>query len=264
MLSQEMTAALNKQLNTELYSAHLYLSMSSYASSIGLKGAANWFMIQYQEEMVHFMKFYTYINSQGKHVALGPLDAPPNEFPSLLAMFEETLKHEMFITRCINELTECALKEKNMQPRSFSMVCDRAGGGGGERPGIIGKLKLIGDNGYGILMLDNELGARVFTPPSPLRINAEVVLPGTGCALRVPYRHRSRVYESQVLRAQQGVSKVYKKLTSTFPKLDVKIKDCIKKCGPCHKTPFAVVDGKTVCGIDAEDLYTKIIKNLAL
>jgi len=62
----------------------------------------------------------------------------------------------------------------------------------------------------------------------------------------------------------KGMSKVYKKLTSTFPKLDVKIKDCIKKCGPCHKTPFAVVDGKTVCGLDAEDLYTKIIKNLAL
>jgi len=167
MLSQEMTAALNKQLNTELYSAHLYLSMSSYASSIGLKGAANWFMIQYQEEMVHFMKFYTYINSQGEHVALGPLDAPPNEFPSLLAMFEETLKHEMFITRCINELTECALKGKDHATQIFLQwfVTEQVEEEENDRE-IIGKLKLIGDNGYGILMLDNELGARVFTPPA--------------------------------------------------------------------------------------------------
>jgi uncharacterized protein YuzB (UPF0349 family) len=60
----------------------------------------------------------------------------------------------------------------------------------------------------------------------------------------------------------KGKTKVYKKLKENFPKLNVKITDCIKKCGPCHKVPFATVDGKTVCGIDGDDLYRKIVDEL--
>lgn len=166
MLSKKMTAALNKHLNTELYSAHLYLSMSSYANAAGLKGAANWFMVQYQEEMLHFMKFYNYINSQGEQAKLGTIDAPPSEFTTLLAMFEQTLKHEMFITTCINELTELAVKEKDHATQIFLQwfVTEQVEEEENDRE-IIGKLKLIGDNGYGLLMLDSDLGTRVFTPP---------------------------------------------------------------------------------------------------
>ncbi|BDV42362.1 ferritin [Geotalea uraniireducens] len=167
MLSKKMSSALNKHLNIELYSAQLYLSMSSYANSIGLKGAANWFMVQYQEEMVHFMKFYMYLNSQGECVSLGPVEAPPNNFPSLLGMFEATLKHETFITSCINELSELAVKEKDHASRIFLQwfVTEQIEEEENDRE-IIGKLKLVGDNGYGLLLLDNELGTRVFTPPA--------------------------------------------------------------------------------------------------
>jgi ferritin len=166
MLNTEMAAALNKHMNTELYSAHLYLSMSSCANSMGLKGAANWFMVQYQEEMVHFMKFYQYINSQGEQVRLGPLDAPPAEFASLLQMFEKTLEHEMFITRCINDLTELAVRQKDHATQIFLQwfVTEQIEEEENDRE-IIGKLKLVGDNGYGLLMIDNELGARVFAAP---------------------------------------------------------------------------------------------------
>lgn len=166
MLNTEMAAALNKHLNIELYSAQLYLSMSSYANSIGLKGAATWFMVQYQEEMLHFMKFYQYINSQGEHVTLGPIDAPPAEFASLLQMFEKTLEHEMFITRCINDLAELAVRQKDHATQIFLQwfVTEQIEEEENDRE-IIGKLKLVGDNGYGLLMIDNELGARVFTAP---------------------------------------------------------------------------------------------------
>ncbi|WP_298271331.1 ferritin [Geobacter sp.] len=166
MLSTEMAAALNRHLNTELYSAQLYLSMSSYANFLGLKGAANWFMVQYQEEMVHFTKFYDYINSQGEHVRLGPLDAPPSEFVSLLAMFQKTLEHETYITKCINELTELAVKGKDHATQIFLQwfITEQIEEEENDRE-IIGKLKLVGDNGYGLLMIDNELGTRVFTPP---------------------------------------------------------------------------------------------------
>jgi ferritin len=77
MISKKMVQALNKQVNNEIYSAYLYLSMSSYTNFIGLKGAANWFMVQYQEEMFHAMKMYDYVNSQGNHAQLAAISAPP-------------------------------------------------------------------------------------------------------------------------------------------------------------------------------------------
>lgn len=166
MLTEKLCQALNNQLNNELYSAYLYLSMSSYAASIGLKGSANWFMVQYQEEMVHAMKFYNYINSRGEHVKLQAIAAPPSEFNSLLDMFEQTLKHELSITASINELTDLALSEKDHATNIFLQwfVTEQIEEEENDRD-IIGKLKLIGDNGQGLLMLDNELAARVFVPP---------------------------------------------------------------------------------------------------
>lgn len=167
MIDKTMTAALNKHLNTELYSAHLYLSMSSYANFLGLKGSANWFNVQYQEEMVHFMKFYNYINSQGEHVQFGPQKAAPFQFKSLLEMFEQTFTHEQFITKCINELMDLAVKQKDHATQIFLQwfVTEQIEEEENDRE-IIGKLKLIGDNGQGLLMLDNELAARVFIPPA--------------------------------------------------------------------------------------------------
>lgn len=167
MLSKKMYAALNKHMNTELYSAYLYLNMSAAANAMGFKGAAIWFDVQYQEEMVHFRKFYDYINSQGEQAVIGQMAAPGSKFKSFLQMFEETLKHEQFITRCINELTELATVEKDHASRIFLQwfVTEQVEEEENDRE-IIGKLKLIGDNGYGMLMLDNELGTRVFTPPA--------------------------------------------------------------------------------------------------
>ncbi len=166
MISNQMSISLNAHMNLELQSAHLYLSMSSFANTLGLKGSANWFMVQYHEEMVHFMKFYGYINSQGEHVRLGPLAASPSEFASFLDLFEKTLAHEQTITGCINGLMDLASEEKDHATRIFLQwfVTEQIEEEENDRE-IIAKLKLIGDNGQGLIMLDNELGARVFTPP---------------------------------------------------------------------------------------------------
>ncbi len=167
MISKKMIQALNKQLNNELFSAYLYLSMSSYANSVGLKGAANWFMVQYQEEMVHFMKFFDYINSQGINVELAAMDAPPGKFGSLLSMYEQALKHEQFITASINEWMELAVKEKDHATQIFlqwfvtEQVEEEASAGD-----VIARLKMAGETGAGLLMVDGELAARVFTPPA--------------------------------------------------------------------------------------------------
>lgn len=168
MLSKEMVQALNKQLNNEIYSAYLYLSMSSFTTFIGLKGAANWFMVQYQEEMTHAMKFYDYINSQGEHAQLDAIAAPPAEFGTLLSMFEQTLKHEQFITRCINDLMDQAVQEKDHATQIFLQwfVTEQIEEEGNDND-IIAKLRLVGDSAHGLMMVDRDLAARVFTPPAP-------------------------------------------------------------------------------------------------
>ena len=166
MLSEKMVEALNNQVNREIYSAYLYMSMSAYSTYVGLKGFANWFMVQYQEEMVHAMKIYDYINSQSSKIKLQAIEEPASEFDSPLDMFEKTLKHEQFITGCINEVVDLAIEEKDHATNIFMQwyVTEQIEEEGNDNE-IISKLKLIGDDGNGLLRLDNELGIRVFKPP---------------------------------------------------------------------------------------------------
>lgn len=167
MLSNKMEAALNEQLNKELYSAYLYMSMSAYSTHIGLKGFANWFMVQYHEEMMHAMKFYNYINDQSEQVKLMAIDAPPTEFESPLDMFEKTLKHEQFVTKRINNLIDLAIKGKDHATNIFLQwfITEQIEEEANDND-VIAKLKLVGKKGDALLMLDKELSARVFTPPA--------------------------------------------------------------------------------------------------
>ena len=167
MLSEKMQDALNGQLNREMYSAYLYLAMSAYSTYIGLKGFANWFMVQYQEEMMHAMKIYNYINDQGGQVKLMAIEQPLTEFESPLDMFEKTLEHEKFITKSINELVDLAIAEKDHATNIFLQwfVTEQIEEESNDKD-IIARLKLIGKDGNGLLMLDKELAARVFTLPA--------------------------------------------------------------------------------------------------
>jgi ferritin len=167
MLSAKMSEALNGQLNKEMYSAYLYLSMSAHSTYIGLKGFANWFMVQYQEEMMHAMKFYDYINSQGGQVKLLAIAQPPTEFESPLDMFEKTLQHEKFVTKSINDLVDLAIKGKDHATNIFLQwfVTEQVEEEANDNE-IISKLKLVGEKGEALLMIDRELAARVFTPPA--------------------------------------------------------------------------------------------------
>jgi ferritin len=173
MISKEMSDALNKHMNLELYSAHLYLAMSSCSNELGLKGAANWFFVQYREEMTHFMKFYTYLTDQGVIIDLQASEAIPNQYSSLLEMMQETLVHEQLITSCINNLSELAVSKKDHATQIFLQwfVTEQIEEENNDRD-LIAKLKLVGDNGHGILMIDGEMGQRVFVAPvgSPLAV----------------------------------------------------------------------------------------------
>jgi ferritin len=173
MISKKMADSLNNHMNLELYSSHIYLSMSSCANEMGLKGAANWFMVQYREEMAHFMKFYAYLVGQGVNIELLPSKAVPNTYKSLLEMMQRTLTHEELITKCINELSEQAVQEKDHATQIFLhwFVTEQVEEENNDRD-LIAKLKLVGDNGQGILMIDAEMAQRVFVQPvgAPLAV----------------------------------------------------------------------------------------------
>ncbi len=168
MLNDKIEEALNAQFNAELYSSYLYLSMAAYYHSANLAGFAHWMRIQAQEELFHAMKFYDFINERGGRVTLKPIEGPPTDWESPNAPLEHTYQHEIKVTGLINELVNLAVEEKDHATNNFlqwfvkEQVEEEA-----SASGALQKLKLSGDAGNGLFMLDNELGSRIplFTFP---------------------------------------------------------------------------------------------------
>jgi len=166
MFNKKMEKSFNEQINEELYSAYLYLSMVAYFESINLPGFANWMRVQTQEEIVHAMKFYDYINQRNGRVALTALADPQIEWKSPMDAFEAAYKHELHITDKINELVNLAIEEKDHAANMFLQWFVNEQVEEEKNPlDIIQKLKMIKDSSESLYMLDKELAARVFTPP---------------------------------------------------------------------------------------------------
>ena len=119
MLNETMQEALNKQLNEEMYSAYLYLQMSGWFHSSNLSGMANWMFVQSQEEMVHAMKIYDFINERCGKVTLQAIKAPPPEWESSRAAFEGAYEHEQYITGCIDKLVSLARENSDNATEIF-------------------------------------------------------------------------------------------------------------------------------------------------
>jgi len=166
MISEKMSNALNGQLNAELYSAYLYLSMEAYFQAANLPGFANWMRVQAQEEQCHAMKFYDFINERGGRVILQQIQAPPNEWDSPLAVFEVVLAHEKKVTGLINGLVDLAIEEKDHAANSFlQWFVDEQVEEEDSAGTIVGQLKLIKESPQALFLMDKELSQRVFTPP---------------------------------------------------------------------------------------------------
>lgn len=167
MISKKMEDALNGQVNAEMYSAYMYLSMESYFKSLNLNGFANWMRAQTQEEMMHAMKFYDFINERGGRVALKPIEAPPSQWDSPLAVFEATLEHEQKVTGLINELVYLAREEKDNASEIFLQWFVNEQVEEEDNVGtVLARLKLIKDSPQALDMMDKEMAQRVFTPPA--------------------------------------------------------------------------------------------------
>lgn len=167
MVSERMLQKLNEQVQKEFYSAYLYLSMEAHLASQNLNGFANFFHVQAQEERDHAIKFFNYINQVGGKVTLGQIDAPPSEFESPQEIFRLSLEHERSVTKSIYNLVDIALEERDHTSHAFLQwfITEQA-----EEEATadsnLKKLKLIGNDGRGLLMIDAELAQRVYTPPT--------------------------------------------------------------------------------------------------
>jgi ferritin len=161
MLSEKMQTALNAQINAEFHASYLYLSMAAYFESQNLLGFANWMHKQSDEENIHGMKIYHYINSRRGRVLLSPIEGPKTEWNSSLEVFEDSLKHEQKVTGLINRLMDLAISESDHATISFlKWFVDEQVEEESNVDAVIQDLKRIGDAPQGLFILDRELAGR--------------------------------------------------------------------------------------------------------
>jgi ferritin len=162
-----MEKALNEQVNAELFSAYLYLSMEAYFKSLNLNGFANWMRVQTQEEIMHAMKIYDFIDERGGRITLKAIGGPDTEWDSPLAAFEAVYKHEQKVTGLINNLVNLAIEEKDHATNTFlQWFVNEQVEEESSADQMVQQLKMIDKSPGGMFMLDRELGQRVFTPPA--------------------------------------------------------------------------------------------------
>ncbi len=167
MISKKIQDALNDQINAELYSAYLYLSMQAYFESVNLSGFANWMKVQTQEELTHAMKMYGFVNERSGRVVLGVIEAPPTEWDSPLAVFEAAYSHEQLVTGRINDLVNLAIEEKDHATNAFlQWFVDEQVEEEASADAVVQNLRMAQDAPGALFMIDRELGQRVFTPPA--------------------------------------------------------------------------------------------------
>lgn len=161
MLSKSVQNALNKQLNNELYSSYIYLSMSAYFQAANLPGFAHWMTVQSKEENKHAMKFYSHIIENGGRVILEAVEKPATDYKSPLDVMKKALEQEKKVTASINAIYELAQKEKDY-PTQVMLQWFITEQVEEEKTAsdIIEMLKMIGEAPAGLIMADRQLGAR--------------------------------------------------------------------------------------------------------
>ena len=161
MFTKTLQDAINEQINKELYSAYLYLSMAAYFEGQNLGGFSNWMKVQYQEETAHAMKFFAYLYDRGGAVTLKAIAQPPSKFKTPLEVFKQVLEHEKSVTDSINKLYELALKEKDYPTQSaLQWFINEQVEEEKNASSIIQTLELAGNSPVSVLMMDRQLSVR--------------------------------------------------------------------------------------------------------
>ncbi|MEM9410684.1 MAG: ferritin [Planctomycetota bacterium] len=161
MLTEKVQTALNNQIREELQSAYIYLAMSAESDRLGLPGFANWFKMQYTEELSHADRFFNFILERDGEVDLQGLDKPTVVGETPLSLFEKALSHERHITSCIFKLKDLAREESDHATDVFLewFVNEQVEEEASTRE-VIDQLKLVDGNPNGLFMIDRELSNR--------------------------------------------------------------------------------------------------------
>ena len=166
MITEKMQQAFLNQINKELFSEYLYLSMKAYFADKNLKGFVNWMNIQVQEEHAHAMGMFEYVLERGGKITLEAIEKPKTEWQSPLDVFKDVLAHEQYVTSLINSVYDVADSEKDRAAQLFlnwyikEQVEEEA-----SVSDVLSRLDMIGDDTKALMDLDKELMSRVFNPP---------------------------------------------------------------------------------------------------
>lgn len=161
MLSDRLQDAINQQINSELFSAHLYLSMSAYFESLDLNGFAHWMRLQFEEETAHALKLFDYVADRDGRIVLHAIEQPQVEFESPQSVMSRALEHERLVTSMINDLYALAIDEKDYPTHVLLewFVAEQV-----EEEKVLNEIvthmDMIGNDGTGLLIMDQRLGSR--------------------------------------------------------------------------------------------------------
>ena len=166
MISGKMTDAVNAQINAELYSAYLYLSMRAYFDANKLPGCANWMRVQAMEEFSHADRLWGHLVEHGARVTMTAIDGPPTEWDSALAVFQAVQAHERKVTGLIKALVTLATAEKDEATvAALQWFVKEQEEEEESAEGVVRKAQAAGDTAEGLAKMDEELSRRAFHPP---------------------------------------------------------------------------------------------------
>ena len=166
-MNEKVRDLLNQQINKELYSAYLYLDFSNYYEQRGLSGFANWYKIQAMEERDHAMLFYQYLQNENQKVTLEAIAKPDKAFSCHMDVLKAGLEHEQYVTSLIHDIYAAAYDVKDFRTMQFlDWFVKEQGEEETNANDMITKMELFGSDPKGLYMLNQELLARAYTPPS--------------------------------------------------------------------------------------------------
>ena len=166
-MDRKVADLLNQQVNKEFYSAYLYLDMANYYIDLDLDGFGNWYTIQAQEERDHAMLFVQYLQNNGEKVTLEAIDKPDKVFETPLDPLVAAAEHERYVTDLIHKIYEAAYEVKDFRTMQFlDWFVKEQGEEEKNADGMVRKYQLFGSDAKSLYLLNQELGARVYSAPS--------------------------------------------------------------------------------------------------
>lgn len=167
MLNQEIAKLLNEQVNKEFYSAYLYLDIANYYADQTLNGFENWFFIQTQEERDHALLFRQYLLDNGASVTLTEIAGLNEKYSDFREPLVKAFEHEQYVTASINKIYEAAYKISDFRTMQFlDWFIKEQGEEEKNAEDNIKKFDLFAGDPKGLYMLDSEMKARIYAPPS--------------------------------------------------------------------------------------------------